>query len=297
MNRIYYSNQETKRPSARGFTLIELLVVIAIIAILAAMLLPALAKAKARAQQGVCLSNMKQWGLADSMYVDDFNQTFPYPRYQAYAGSVDQDNPTWLTIAGFHNQGQGDDVWFNALPSYVGNKPLYVWAGDPTTFYGSKSIFTCPTSFAQGIDAVDAVAASDKLDMIPGVRPLFNYGMNSKSVANENLNGYVDRTRMPMVAHPSAFVLFSDGRDRSAETPYYGTDQNRTLLATRHSYTRRFSSRHSKGGNITFAVGHAAFFNYDYVVSDGISDPSATAGHDVGRFDIQWDCQGGRVIN
>jgi prepilin-type N-terminal cleavage/methylation domain-containing protein/prepilin-type processing-associated H-X9-DG protein len=290
----------------RGFTLIELLVVIAIIGILAAMLLPALAKAKARAQQVVCLSNTKQWGLADTMYVDDNNQTFPYPRFQSYASSVDQDNPAWLSVTGYHNQRQGDDVWFNALPAYVANKPMYTWAYNPAAFYGSKSIFTCPTAYAEGIAAADAVAASDKYDMIPGVRPLFNYGMNSKSLANLQLNNAsITTLKAGMVVNPSAFVLFSDGRDRSAETPYYGTAANQILLATPHCYTTRFSSRHNQGGNITFSDGHAAFFKYNYVVSDGTavapSGPTAgqtvAAGKDPGRPDIQWDCQGNPVIN
>jgi len=67
--------------SARGFTLIELLVVIAIIAILAAILFPVFAKAREKARQTACLSNMKQLALATLMYASDWDEWWPHTRY------------------------------------------------------------------------------------------------------------------------------------------------------------------------------------------------------------------------
>jgi prepilin-type N-terminal cleavage/methylation domain-containing protein/prepilin-type processing-associated H-X9-DG protein len=75
---LHRENRTRRGRGFRGFTLIELLVVIAIIAILASMLLPALAKAKTKAQATVCKSNLKQMGIATFLYADDQNDQLPF---------------------------------------------------------------------------------------------------------------------------------------------------------------------------------------------------------------------------
>lgn len=260
-----------------GFTLIELLVVIAIIAILAAMLLPALAKAKQMAHRTTCTNNMRQWGMAQIMYMDDNDQNFPNARIPkgvpGTPASYSADNMLWSDLASFAAAGSGDIGWFNSLPPYIAAKRLCDYANNPEVWVKSRNIFTCPASSA----------LPDERD--PLINVMFHYAINPSG--NRGLNaGYGTNFNLSVIRNPSAFVCYTEVRTHSSETPFYGTEPAKNLGSS-HANTSKFSSRHNAGANLNFADGHVAWFKYAYVCSNLV-----TKAADPGRPDIQWTWNG-----
>ena len=215
-----------------AFTLIELLVVIAIIAILAAMLLPALARAKEKGRQIACLNNLRQLSLSDQMYVGDSQGTYP-PRYDGV--KVTSRWPDKLFEA------YGKNVKLLLCPSEVTNAPL--------TIPGSDT------------NSADMAARSY---FINGWNDVFNNALEPSDA-----NGW-DQMKETMIIHASEMILF--GEKTSGHGDYYmdlqegeaGNDFDGILDQSSHDATGgdRLAGSGSGGSNYAIADGSARFIKF-----------------------------------
>jgi len=262
-----------------GFTLIELLVVIAIIAILAAILFPFFAQAKQAAKKASCLSNTKQLGLGELMYMGDNEGLI----HEAYPGGC-------VNLAG-----------------KLGKPSTYMEVLDP--YIKSKQIWMCPSGVSTVADTTLDTTVS------PTHRPLTNIGFNSYLGFYYNYyNYFIDTNACSGSATPDNFsarpvseslikyaantALFTDGYDAQV-----GSGQSRAYwIDPGYGYGVKFglSDRHSQQSNLILLDGHSKSYRTRTLVSQAAISESGNIYVEKANYNaakVIWDVDAANPID
>jgi len=233
-----------------AFTLIELLVVIAIIAILAAMIMPALSSAKQKAQQTACLNNLKQLGLGTMTYIDEHEDAFP--------GIASQ------------NMGFNESDWIywrtNDTAHPVEKSPIVAQLSG-----ASRSLFRCPMDK----DDSDRFASADAVNG-PYLYSysLTGYGfqpavMDSDGTFNQGMSSAVDPAtgkftpfKQSAVKNPSLKIMYAE--EPGTSKPWDNPNGSAPINDGRWYTGNTLTCRHGGKANVTFADSHVQLVPSDF---------------------------------
>jgi len=251
--------KRNRRPRRGGFTLIELLVVIAIIAILAAMLLPALASAKGKADAIACLNSQRQLSLACLMYAGDSDERLPYNMGVAEIKR---------TVARSQFLNWTSPVLNWELDSDNTNLVLQTEGGIGPYLNRSAGVYRCPSDFV--VSDIQAAAGwtrrvrSVSMNMMIG-----DAGEFSRSGGNVNNPYYRQFFKTTQVPEPACIFVFIEEHPDSINDGYF-IDQPET-----HRWMDLPGSWHGGAANLSFVDGHSETHRWRFASTKPAPRPDA----------------------